>query len=85
MARLRVLRLAYKIALSVGWLAGWRHFHRIKRSILEYFNLTVLYKMESDLVDDEYRIYVTNSKQNPVIVAGQRQQYTRIMIRLICF
>ena len=89
MARLRVLRLAYKIALSVGWLAGWlagwRHFHRIKRSILEYFNLTVLYRMESDLVDEEYRIYATNSKQNPVIVAGQGPQYTRIVIRLKCF
>ena len=47
LARLRVLRLAYKIALT----AGWRHFHRTKGSKLKHFNLTVLYKMESVLVD----------------------------------
>ena len=81
LAKLGVLRLAYKIAL----MAGWRAFHRIKRSKLKYFNLTVLYRMESDLVDEEYRIYATNSKQNPDIVAGQGAQYTRIMIRLRCF
>ena len=84
LARLRILRLAYKIALTVGRAAGRRHFHGIKWSKLKYFNLTVLYKMEIDQGEKEYRIYATNSKQNPGIVAGQGQQYTRIVIRLKC-